>query len=229
MQDLDDFTRQTLELAFKRKFFFVCEGTKTEVRYLNSLKLNSRKIGIKANVEIDVLLPKKEEVGRTSPTDVIARAKKNKTELQKNGKFDEEYDKMVAVIDLDVLRETGATVAYQQLLADSCGSISLAVTNPAFELFLILHHQDSIAKVIRPNAQLILENKKISSEERRPVAELLSKHYNINSKKRTQYGGIVISVRQAIQNEQSSIINKELDCALNCLTCNVGSIIEEMF
>ena len=71
--------------------------------------------------------------------------------------FDREHDRMIIVIDADIYERKPD--AYPEIveMAKNYGDI-LAVTNPAFELYLMLHYEGSYESDIAPNAVQILEN-----------------------------------------------------------------------
>lgn len=226
----DDINRVSLNLRVKRNFFFVCEGQKTEVNYFNSLHENSRKINLRDNVKINIYKKEGDEAGFSSAQGVLQLALKYKEELIEAGKYVEGTDRVVIVFDLDVLRKRQTINIYEDILK-RCEEekIYVAVTNPAFELFLMLHHEDSIEKVIQPNYSIILENKKPRGDKRRPVERMLSSNYQVNSKQRAHYNDIVGKVKVAIENEKHDIINNDIKQGLELLTCNVGCLISEMF
>src|SRR5699024_11916526 len=84
--------------------------------------------------------------------------------------FDKERDKMIIVFDADIFEEK--VLDYDEVIALGERDNILAVSNPAFELFLLLHFEDAYTKDIKPNMEQIIKNKKDSnqtfrSEERR--------------------------------------------------------------
>ena len=71
--------------------------------------------------------------------------------------FDKERDKIV-VFDGDIFEEK--VLDYDELIAEGEKSNILAVSNPAFELFLLLHYKNSYEDDIEPNAEQIIKNQK---------------------------------------------------------------------
>ena len=65
--------------------------------------------------------------------------------IENNG-FDAERDKMIVVFDADIFEEK--VQGYDELIQEIQKSDIAAVTNPGFELFLILHEEDSFEKYI---------------------------------------------------------------------------------
>ena len=72
--------------------------------------------------------------------------------------FDKERDKMIVVFDGDIFEEK--VLDYDELIAEGEKSNILAVSNPAFELFLLLHYKNSYEDDIEPNAEQIIKNQK---------------------------------------------------------------------
>ena len=56
--------------------------------------------------------------------------------------FDKERDKMIIVFDGDIFEEK--VLDYDELVAEGEKNNILAVSNPAFELFLLLHYEKFI-------------------------------------------------------------------------------------
>ena len=81
---------------------------------------------------------------------------------------------MVIVIDLDVYCRVGSSRTgakerekeFERVRAMATDDDILAVTNPCFELFLLLHAQDAYKRLVQPHEQELLENRKVGH--RRP-------------------------------------------------------------
>ena len=65
---------------------------------------------------------------------------------------------MIVVFDGDIFEEK--VLDYDELVAEGEKNNILAVSNPAFELFLLLHYENSYADDIEPNAEQIIKNEK---------------------------------------------------------------------
>ena len=106
--------------------------------------------------------------------------------------FDKERDKMIVVFDGDIFEEK--VLDYDELIAEGEKSNILAVSNPAFELFLLLHYKDSYEDDIEPNAEQIIKNQKdehqtfISAKGSLPVISVgsLMKFEKMTENKKTQ-------------------------------------------
>ena len=65
---------------------------------------------------------------------------------------------MIVVFDGDIFEEK--VLDYDELVAEGEKNNILAVSNPAFELFLLLHYENSYEDDIEPNAEQIIQNEK---------------------------------------------------------------------
>lgn len=114
-----------------RKYFFICEGSNTEVWYFKKL-IDLRK-QLRIHPLIDIRLMEKTEEDKTvsNPKALIKFAEKQKGITE--NKFDQKHDKMVIVFDADIYK--GDPAKYNEIIKLG-GDNLLAVTNPSFELFL---------------------------------------------------------------------------------------------
>ena len=128
-----------------RKYFFICEGVNTETFYFRRLIDLRKQLGI--HPLIDIRLWEKTDKDRD-----ISYAKRlvEFAEIQKqnidNG-FDLDRDKMIIVFDGDIFEEK--VQGYDELIASIEKTDIAAVTNPGFELFLILHIDESYERYIK--------------------------------------------------------------------------------
>ena len=127
-------TDNEVQIEPYRKYFFICEGANTETWYFKKL-IDIRK-SLNIHPLIDIRLLEKTEGDRdiSYPKNLIAfaEAQKDNQEIA----FDKERDKMIIVFDADIFEEK--VQDYDKLVASGEKDNILAVTNPAFELFLLL-------------------------------------------------------------------------------------------
>ena len=98
--------------------------------------------------------------------------------------FDKERDKMIIVFDGDIFEEK--VLDYDELVAEGEKNNILAVSNPAFELFLLLHYENSYEDDIEPNAEQIIQNEKDGHQTF--IYKLLLARTGINPKKNSAIG-----------------------------------------
>ena len=83
-----------------RKYFFICEGSNTEVWYFRKLIDMRKQLGIHPFVDIRLMMKTGEDENLSNPKALIKFA-----EVQKkiaSNKFDMKHDKMIVVFDADI-------------------------------------------------------------------------------------------------------------------------------
>ena len=204
-----------------KKFFFICEGANTEVWYFKKLIDLRKQLGIHPLIDICLLEKTEEDRQISYPMQLIifAEAQKSNPDLH----FDRDHDEMIIVFDTDIF-ETKSP-AYPDILAaaSSSGDI-VAVTNPAFELFLLLHFENSFETDILPNADEILKNEKDGNYTY--IYRLLQHRTGINSKTNSRIGELALNVETAIA--QEVYLNQDPVTCKGQLTCNIGKIIDSI-
>jgi hypothetical protein len=130
----------------KRRVLVVCEGEKTEPRYLRHLVHHLR------NPRVHV-----EPIGPAGvPKSVVERAIAERDAAAEEAKRQRDdnlrWDEVWAVFDID----DHPNVAAARQLALQHG-ISLAVSNPCFELWAVLHFQDQGAHIERGKLRAVLQ------------------------------------------------------------------------
>lgn len=199
-----------------QKFFFICEGANTEMFYFKKLVDLRKQLGIHPLIDICLLEKTEEDRNLSSPKRLLKFAEKQKSSIS----FDEERDKMVVVVDADIFKNKPDDYLEVISLSEKYQDI-LAVTNPAFELFLLLHYEHSYEKEIKPNEEKILENRKENG--RRYIDRLFSKKSGMNSKRNPEIGSLVKYLDVAIEQEKK--LNQDIQQCTNQLTSNIGKII----
>lgn len=211
-----------------RKYVFVCEGSKTEVYYFRALIDYRNQLGLHPLVGLRLWEKTDEDEGFSNPQALLRFAHREKEDNKLL--FDPTHDRMIIVFDLDIYSRVGVgrkgvenkSAEYNTVRRSADANDMLAVTNPSFELFLLLHSDKAYDRLIRPNEQEILENRKEGSQ--RFVQRLFTEAYGMNPKRNQRIGILAEKVDTAIEEEKS--LNQDLDNALAELTCNIGSIIE---
>ena len=204
-----------------KKFFFICEGANTEVFYFKRLIDLRKQLGIHALIDLCLLEKTEKDKDISQPKRLLEFAQEQKKNDEIS--FDEERDQMILVIDADIYEKKPQE--YEQLLAQAeAYHDTLAVTNPAFELFLLLHYENSYQTDILPHADEILQNQKENG--RRFISQLFSKKSGMNSKKNPKIGTLAKNIDIAIAQEKH--LNQDHHKCIGALTCNIGKIIQEI-
>lgn len=203
-----------------RKYFFICEGANTETWYFRKLIDIRKFLNIHPLIDIRLLEKTEEDKDISFPRKLIDFAENQKKNPEIS--FDEERDKMVIVFDADIFEEK--VQDYDVVLALGEENNILAVSNPAFELFLLLHFEHAYEEDIKPNEEEIIKNQKVGNQTF--IYKLLLARTGINPKKNSEIGELAKKVDVAIEQEKK--INEDIHACKGKVTCNIGKIIEEI-
>lgn len=201
-----------------RKYFFICEGANTEVWYFRKLIDLRKTLRIHPMIDIRLMEKTGEDENVSNPKALIKFAESQKKITANN--FDMKHDQMIIVFDADIYKN--ASERYKEIVEAGSKNNILAVTYPSFELYLLLHYEDAYIDIILPNADQILENKKIGKK--RYVGKLFSDKSGMNSKENPSVGQLAEHIDLAIAQEE--MLNQDIDDAIGKLTSNIGKIIQ---
>ncbi len=201
-----------------RKYFFICEGANTETFYFKKLIDLRKELGIHPLIDIRLW----EETGSDKDISYAKNLVTFALEQKKNenNDFDIERDKMIIVFDADIFEEK--VQGYDELIQEIEKNDIAAVTNPAFELFLILHIDGTYEQYICGHEQEFLTNDDNGSY--RYVYNLLHDLTGMNAKRNPQIGNLAENVLCAISQEKK--INQDIHKCKGTVTSNIGLIIE---
>ena len=201
-----------------RKYFFICEGANTETFYFRRLVDLRKQLGI--HPLIDIRLWEKTEEDRN-----LSFAKKlvEFVEIQKQNEdngFDPERDKMIIVFDGDIVEEK--VKGYDELIATIEENDIAAVTNPNFELFLLLHIAGSVEQKVKGHETEFL---RMDEKNRYSYAyNVLQELTGMNAKSNPRIGELADDVLIAIGQEK--MINQDIHQLKGKVSSNVGKIID---
>ena len=202
-----------------RKYVFICEGANKEVWYFRKLIDLRKRLGIHPLIDIRLWEKTEGDQDITYPRKLIefAEARKADAELA----FDRNHDRMIIVFDADIF--SAKVTGYEDvvMLGEQYGDL-LGITNPNFELYLLLHFPGAFEEDILPNAERLLRNEKVGNM--RLSYSLLLSRTGINSKTNEAIGDLAEKVETAI--EQEKHLNQDVHACLGRLTSNIGSLIE---
>ena len=201
-----------------RKYFFICEGANTETFYFRKLIDSRKELGIHPLINLALLEKTEEDRNLSYARNLVSFAFRKK----EKGSFDPERDKMVVVFDADIFEEKAQ--GYEELIQTIERSDLAAVSNPSFELFLLLHLGNSYETCIKGHEQEFFEKGEHGGY--RHAYETLRALTGMNSKKNPRIGELARSVGNAIAQEKR--INEDIHHCKGRLTCNVGAIIESI-
>lgn len=131
-----------------RKIVIACEGSKTEPGYFESIRKELRL----RTLQIIVL----RHQGRTDPRSIIERVIEERQEMRRNQTWTE-GDSAWAVFDGDEHIEQSPENWKNAITLAKNQKIQLAITNPCFELWYLIHFQNHFAQISRDRVINLLE------------------------------------------------------------------------
>lgn len=202
-----------------KRYVFICEGEKTEVNYFKKLIDIRKKIGIHSLIDIELLERTEEDISNSYVTHLYRLA----NEYIKSGKFDEDHDKMVIVFDADIFEYKSPR--YNELVKEGEeNSFILGVTNPGFEIFLLLHFDNAYTELIKPDLDEFLKEENLCAKGL--AYRKLRDKTKMNSKINSRIGELVGNIEKAIKEEKN--LNQDIHNCKGKVTSNIGKIIQEI-
>lgn len=203
-----------------RKYFFICEGANTETFYFKRLIDLRKQLGIHPLIDIRLWEKTDEDRNLSFAKNLVAFAEKQKQNPDND--FDYERDKMVIVFDGDIFEEK--VQGYDELISRIDKTDIAGVTNPGFELFLLLHIPGSYEEWIKGHEMDFLsrdEDGKYSY-----AYNVLRDLTGMNAKKNSEIGKLADSVLIAISQEKK--VNQDIHDLKGKVSSNLGKILEEI-
>lgn len=201
-----------------RKYFFICEGANTETFYFRRLIDLRKELGIHPLIDIRLWEKTGADIDISFIKNLTAFASEQKS--NRDNDFDAERDKMIIVFDADIFEEKVS--GYDELIREIEEKDIAAVTNPAFELFLLLHVEGSFEKYIFGHEMDFLTPDATGSY--RHAYNILHDVTGMNAKKNPRIGNLAENVLCAISQEKK--INQDIHKCKGAITSNIGHIIE---
>lgn len=200
-----------------RKYYFICEGANTETFYFKKLIDLRKNLGIHPLIDIRLWEKTDKDRNISFAKNLVEFANKQK-ELVEND-FDVEHDRMIIVFDGDIFEEK--VEGYDKLIEDIEKSDIAAVSNPNFELFLLLHKEGSYEDYIKGREEDFL---KMFDGKYSYAKDVLLNITGMNSKKNPQIGDLAKDIMIAIKQEK--YINQDIHNIKGRISSNIGLIIE---
>lgn len=224
------------ERSPKSKCFLIGEGANTEYRYLSRLTEILAKRNLPALIELKPVRKTENERNQSNPAKLLEHAQRIRSgkatedcpqeqspEIpEQEVEFEEGVDSIIVFFDADIYKDRPND--YRNALASFEGVADVAVTNPSFELFLLLHADDALESAIMPQESEILANKKTGN--RRFVEKLASEVLGMNTKSNPKVADL--AERFEIAAEAEKRLNQNPQTALGNLTSNVALRINEV-
>ena len=200
-----------------RKYYFICEGANTETFYFKKLIDLRKNLGIHPLIDIRLWEKTDKDRNISFAKNLVEFANKQK-ELAEND-FDVEHDRMIIVFDGDIFEEK--VEGYDKLIEDIEKSDIAAVSNPNFELFLLLHKEGSYEDYIKDKEEYFLN---MVDGKYSYAKDVLLNITGMNSKKNPQIGDLAKDIMIAVKQEK--YINQDIHNIKGRISSNIGLIIE---
>lgn len=200
-----------------RKYYFICEGANTETFYFEKLIDLRKELGIHPLIDIRLWEKTEGDKNISFAKNLAAFAKEQKS-LEEN-EFDSDRDKMIIVFDGDIFEEK--VQGYDELIASIEEHDIAAVSNPGFELFLLLHIDGSFEKYIQGHEVDFLTM--VDGKYAYAYNALLDAT-GMNAKKNANIGNLAENVMIAIRQEK--LVNQDIHQLKGKVSSNIGLIIE---
>ena len=211
--------RSDSTMKIKRNIYFLVEGKNTEQYYFDSL-INESSFDPYDNINFFSFTKLGNDEGLTQPRKMLEKA--NEYANDKKNKFNKNIDIIYVIFDLDVFNNDQSEI--NKLLKYKKKYIKLGFSNPAFELFLLLHLDDAYNKYIKKNKKNILLNNYVNGK--RFVNNLVYEITGVNTKKSEKVGLFALNFKNAIKEEKK--INEKFSYSGSKVTSNIGKIIESL-
>lgn len=218
-RSFDQPTYQQQEEEPTRVIIISCEGTNTEPEYFKAIR-EKLKDNISSLIKIE-LVPKLSNA--SEPKHVLD----NLQAFVDKYDFNKEHDSLWLVCDREkvIHRKTGKKGLLTIIPLCKEKGYSIALTNPLFEFWLLLHLVD----ITTYDHDTLFDNKKLSSDKRYIDNELSNILEGGYSKKKDQFNRNIVSlenVKRAINQEK--IFENDLTKIMDTLGGNVSSLINEI-
>ncbi|MCK9443959.1 MAG: RloB family protein [Tissierellaceae bacterium] len=214
----DDISREP-----NKKIFVVCEGESTEIKYFEGIRDYSKELGISNLIELIIMKKDSKSKGFSNPNGLICLANDKINEFKRDNDkiYDTERDKFLIVFD----RDKRDFKDYVDFIDKHKDNFLLGVTNPCFELWLLLHSENSVEKIIKPNYNDILDNGKVSNNHTF-ISSIVSNLYHMNPKRGIKFSKFASHVLYAIEQEKN--LEQDLYKLEDTVGSNIGEVIEKV-
>lgn len=219
-----------------KKYYFVFEGSNTEVDYFKGINNNSKELEISNMIEI-IILEKDESIStHSAPIRLLQEARITKEELIQKEEFDENIDKFVIVFDRDSFKPVDKKQQeYIDFINEAEKDAILAVTSPCFEIWLLLHFDainfDNVeietVEALKIHYEEFRQNSKVSNKHTF-TSKIFSETSGTNPKSNLDFDDMLDKVASAIEKEKSGILEIDIRQMVDKLGSNIGLLIEQL-
>lgn len=139
---------------YRVKYYVLCEGQNTEWFYFTELCKLKKSLGIHDSIEIIPLEKTGEHAGWSNPKKLLELAESKRQELKadENSTYTED-DRFVIVFDLDIFNKAEER-EYKEILRKLKEDEIPVVSNPCYDLWLLLHKPNAYNLYIKPDQKI---------------------------------------------------------------------------
>lgn len=200
----------------KRLIYIITEGYETEYQYFCGLKNNKKSLGIDELIEINPLKRGPIYSGYSHLKHLLDGAKQIEDKENIDFIFNKEIDKIWIIFDRDYKSLKKSQISKSLKYKDENSHIELGLTNPRFELWLLLHHIN-----IKTIDDFFIKLKNDNNYLEKLLEENIDKEYN---KSNIDFSKYKDRIRFAIENEKE--LENNLKLIVDNFGCNIGTLIE---
>lgn len=223
--------RESEELKSRKRIYFLCEGQVTEFFYFKGLCKNSKNLGIKDTIKVDVFNKTGSTCGVTQPEKMYEEAKTYVEEMRSDeSRGWEAQDRIIIVFDTDCFECQEDLNSFVGESNDT--QIILGMSYPSFELFLFMHDDEKLENITSDAAKLtaIERNDKITDKDR-ACYHYFKEQFGFNPKKtgnETKLEEMACSVKNSFSTKHK--VDNCMNGKTGCLHSNLPIILEtELF
>jgi len=200
----------------KKIVIISCEGQNTEPQYFRTIK---NKLNISVLIEIDIV-PRD---NKSAPKYVLSGLQEH---IEDKYGYKKDYDQMWLVLDREKVVARKTEILEILPKCEEKG-FSIALTNPAFEFWLLLH----IVDITNYNEDVLFQNNKVSGKKRyldQKLSEILG-GYNKTSETTENAMKTIVTKENIIKAlTQEQLFENDLEKIIDKLGSNIGDLIKEI-
>ncbi len=201
----------------KRVVIISCEGRNTEPEYFKAIKTKLSE-HISSLVQVDIV-PKDDD--NSAPQAVLDNLD---SYIKEKYNYQSDYDKMWIVCDRE---KVDSRKRHINEIIPICAEkgYSLAITNPLFELWLLLH----IIDINEYDKEILYKNEPISNKRKFLDKELSLKLVNGFNKSKGKFNTDLVTIeniKRALEQEKK--ITNEIPLIIDQIGSNIGEIIQDI-
>lgn len=201
-----------------KTYYLIMEGTNTEPIYFKLLERKLSELKIHNNIKLVYLERTLRDRGSNTPSQLLDFLLSYKKDVE-----DENVEFWV-VFDRDSykshLNQKNDYLKFIELAKNN--NVGMLVTSPCFEIWILLHRENSFNQIIKPNKMDLFENKRISPSYTY-ISKLVKDRFGFNPKSSIPYN-LLNNLEIAL--EESRYLPKSLEIMASEIGENISTFIK---